>query len=64
LQAASVVGAVGVVATSTYAGLAWRSRRWGRLGTAHYTAEAAALVTLLVFAYHYGMLHLTGFAAP
>jgi CubicO group peptidase (beta-lactamase class C family) len=64
LQAASAVGAVGVVATSTYAGLAWRSRRWGRLGTAHYTAEAAALVTLLVFAYHYGLLHSAGFAAP
>ena len=64
LQAASAVGAVGVVATSTYAGLAWRSRWWGRLGTAHYTAEAAALVTLLVFAYHYGLLHSAGFAAP
>jgi CubicO group peptidase (beta-lactamase class C family) len=64
LQAASAVGAVGAVATSTYAGLAWRSRRWGRLGTAHYTAEAAALVTLLVFAYHYGLLYSAGFAAP
>ena len=64
LQAASAVGAVGVVATSMYAGLAWRSRRWGRLGTAHYTAEAAALVTLLVFAYHYGLLYSAGFAAP
>jgi CubicO group peptidase (beta-lactamase class C family) len=64
LQAASVVGAVGAIATSTYAGLAWRSRRWGRLGTAHYTAEAAALVTLLIFAYHYGLLYSAGFAAP
>jgi CubicO group peptidase (beta-lactamase class C family) len=64
LQAASVVGAVGAVATSTYAGLAWRSRRCGRLGTAHYTAEAAALVTLLVFAYHYGLLYSAGFAVP
>ena len=64
LQAASVVGAVGAVATSAYAGLAWRSRWWGRLGTAHYTAEAAALVTLLVFAYHYGLLYSAGLAAP
>jgi CubicO group peptidase (beta-lactamase class C family) len=64
LQAASAVGAVGAVATSAYAGLAWRSRWWGRLGTAHYTAEAAALVALLVFAYHYGLLYSTGFAAP
>jgi hypothetical protein len=64
LQAASVVGAVGAVATSVYAALAWRSRWWGWLGTAHYAAEAAALVTLLVFAYHYGLLHLTGFGAP
>lgn len=56
LQAASAVGAVGAVATSAYAALAWRSRWWGRLGTAHYTAEAAALVTLLVFAYQYGLL--------
>ena len=64
LQAASVVGAVGAVATSVYVGLAWRSRRWCRLGTAHYTAEAAALVTLLVFAYHYGLLYSAGFAAP
>ena len=64
LQAASAVGAVGVVATSVYAALAWRSRWWGRLGTAHYTAEAAALVTLLVFAYHYGLLYSAGFAAP
>ena len=64
LQAASVVGAVGAVATSVYVGLAWRSRWWGRLGTAHYTAEAAALVTLLVFAYHYGLLYSAGFAAP
>lgn len=64
LQAASAVGAVGAVATSAYAGLAWRSRWWGRLGTAHYTTEAAALCTLLVFAYHYGLLYSTGFAAP
>jgi CubicO group peptidase (beta-lactamase class C family) len=64
LQAASVVGAVGAAATSVYAALAWRSRRWSRLGTAHYTAEAAALVTLLVFAYHYGLLYSAGFAAP
>lgn len=64
LQAASAVGVVGAVATSAYAGLAWRSRWWGRLRTAHYTAEAAALVTLLVFAYHYGLLQLTGFAVP
>jgi hypothetical protein len=63
LQTASAVGTVGAVATSAYAGLAWRSRRWGRLGTAHYTAEAAALVTLLVFAYHYGLLYSAGFAA-
>jgi CubicO group peptidase (beta-lactamase class C family) len=64
LQAASVVGAIGAVATSAYAGLAWRRRWWGRLGTAHYTAEAAALVTLLVFAYHYGLLYSAGLAAP
>jgi hypothetical protein len=64
LQAASAVGVVGAVATLVYAALAWRGRWWGRLGTAHYTAEAVALVTLLIFAYHYGLLYSAGFAAP
>ncbi|CAA9516149.1 MAG: Beta-lactamase class C-like and penicillin binding proteins (PBPs) superfamily [uncultured Rubrobacteraceae bacterium] len=56
LQAASAVGAVGAVASCACAGLAWRRRWWGRLGTAHYTATAAALVALFVLAYYYGLL--------
>jgi CubicO group peptidase (beta-lactamase class C family) len=62
-QAASAIGAAGVVATLAYAGLAWRRRWWGRLGTIHYTAGAAALATLLVFAHRYGLIQLTGFAS-